>query len=315
MKKNEVNKTLSLNNTTSHYKNIYGHIHNIELKKFINQYSIKDNEVLNRANYLNLSVKSSKYINRRYSIEIEDSFKCLFIPKDNIFYLYSVICYPSIFNSFSKFLDVLVALFGRPWLSSAFICKIDITIDLKKGIKDVINSTHILYKRYSKKYVNYNEKIESLEFGKKPFIIKIYDKRLQLRRKKKIEINEPLTRLELVLSGRKIIYKNILELSNCVKNNLDLFINPFKSIKFLDLKLEPIEKFEKKKDIKKYTLLTTLLDTSTYFHMHKRLSKGGHFKRDYGKFISVQPSKEQPIDIIKKDLEKYFKIKEGEKNG
>ncbi len=205
-----------------------------------------------------------------------------------------IITNPSNFTSFDNYLKQVTLLIERE-VFDARLQRIDFAVDYPVSLNELIHGLDVGFKRTAIEFNSESGKETGIRLGKGSEKIIVYDK----GEEQGLDVSR--TRIETQLTGAKIKGRTLFHvphfsirddlLSNVVLNEVD-FVNP-------DEFLVPIQR--KRKDE-----LATLIKNGGYLRARKFLNKNGNFERDYQPLISSTVWKNQPNDILKRDMKMFM---------
>jgi hypothetical protein len=260
------------------------------------QKPIEMSEIVDRANQYGYSHKKKILRGGKWHLQVSDGdstfyFDLFGYPND---ISSSVITNPSKFQSFEEYLAMMTNLVGES-AHAATLKRIDFAVDYPIELNDLLDGFDSKYKSLAAEFDEKSGENTGLRIGKSNEVICVYDKA------KREKLSETLTRVEVRLTKSKVKGKTLKDVYDLTMNE-----NGFSNVVLHDLtfplediSLTPTQKRRKQE-------LVTLIQNGGYWRTKKRLNKHGNFKRDYGRLFCLTPWKNQPKEILMRELESFF---------
>jgi hypothetical protein len=205
---------------------------------------------------------------------------------------------PSSYSSYSSFTKETLSIFGPIQVIEELpITRIDKTVDITLSYEEISRGFDVKHKRAVNVYQFMSAQNRSIDIGKSPEVIKLYN------RTHKAKLTFPCTRLEVCLIRNKILFKNLYELKSYWMSSAYIPDSTFKNVSFNSIE---INKQNKSSDQKKEYKISVLLDHFPYFLIKSLLNGRGNFIRDYKKILKLVPYRVQPSEIFNTGMRKFF---------
>jgi hypothetical protein len=204
---------------------------------------------------------------------------------------------PAVFPVFSDYLENVCRLLTVKELQTARITRLDFAVDYKAPFGRILRGLDISNKRVRIEFLDEGSKRTGLKVGKRPETIVVYDKSLRMG------LDQPLTRLEIQLTGRKLPARSFRELTTCKEEDYC----PFQSVKLYEVGLaepsllNPIERL-------RHSELSVLLNREGYLSARRKLDEQGQFSRHYLPLMNRKPWTQAPDQVLQKHLSAFLDL-------
>ncbi|MFT6630432.1 MAG: hypothetical protein ACJAS4_000370 [Bacteriovoracaceae bacterium] len=212
--------------------------------------------------------------------------------------LSQLILNPSSFSYYSSFKYEVLSIFGPLDVIQLLpLTRIDKTVDITLSYEEVSRGFNVKHKRSVNIYQFMSAQNRSIDIGKSPEVIKLYNRTF------KAKLNFPCTRLETCLIRNKIGYKNLKELEEFWVSDKSKEDTTFKNVSFNSIEIHNQNNLP---DKKKQNKISVLLDHFPYFLIKSLLNNKGNFLRDYKKIVELLPYKIQPNAVFTTGMRIFF---------
>ncbi len=209
-----------------------------------------------------------------------------------------VTCYitnPNRFDGYQGYQSFLGAIVPQEALNSSVITRVDLNLDFSCDFSELLKSIDIKNKRSSLTYIDDSGVRTGMIIGKGNETIAVYDK----SRKDKLE--KPISRIELRLSGAKLPTRSQTALQSKLLHN-DYFFQ------INGIHVAALPSSQSSQD--KVNTFSTMIKRDGLFAAKRVLSQHRNFDRDYGKLFMFESWTNQPTELFKNEIHKFFNIKE-----
>lgn len=221
---------------------------------------------------------------------------------------------PSRFRTFRGYKNFLFSLFGRNESENVRILRMDFCIDIESKFSDMIQWIRVPYKRINRADINKNKTKTGITFGRGDLIICVYDKTEEQRRKG-IELDRDVTRIEVRLSRDKLPIQYIYELPGLLGLSTEgRSFTPFSFVSIEPVRLEPIERFSTPPllNAKAVDRLINRVRLDTYLNVggldlaRKQMNVHGNFNRDVRGLVTFEEYPHDLDSVLMSHLESFF---------
>lgn len=254
---------------------------------------------------------------RRWALQIgDDPGECIFLELrfQNSTHSKKLISNPSRFTSHRRYLSFLFQLFGRNEVENIRIIRIDFCVDLDLPFFQLTQWLRVPYKRIKRSDTDKGRNRTGVTFGRGDLVICVYDKNEEQRRKG-IELDGPVTRVEVRYSGEKLPIQYVRELPNLLSVSINgRRLTPFSVLSIEPCRLAPVETvstppLQNSKSIDKlitWVRLDTYLKVGGLDLAKKQMNLHGNFNRDVGGILTFEEYPHDLDNILRSHLEVYF---------
>jgi len=210
----------------------------------------------------------------------------------------SFILNPSMYRDYNDFQNSLLSYLGYvPTIEGLPITRIDKTVEITLSLDEVLRGVDVKNKRSTKIYEFRSGIFDGLEVGKKPEVLKLYNKT------KKAKLNFPVTRIEAYCIRNKIDLKTLTEMKKSFHIGSHYRDKTFDNICLSNLEFnKPLNKMQSDK-VEELRILCNHLP----FTIAKSLkNRNRNFDRDFGNLHRLEPWKIQPNVIFNKGVRNFF---------
>lgn len=211
---------------------------------------------------------------------------------------------PSAYPTFAHYQNQLEQLLSKQEIKNLRITRLDLAIDYQEELSSILRGFDFKRKQAQVSYIDRGGKRTGLCIGKGTEKILVYDKAIESN------LSQPLTRIEVQLSGKKLPAR---DLSSLEKVLLDTKWNPFDQISLNDVELPEHPASLPSIQQERLSSLTPILNREGLFSARRVFNEQGNFQRDYQSLINVQPWKQQPYASFKEHFSNFFNPKTKER--
>jgi hypothetical protein len=208
----------------------------------------------------------------------------------------------------------LIQIFGRNEIENIRIYRIDFCIDLDLSFSDLIKWLRVPYKQIKRSDTDKGRNRTGITFGRGDLVICVYDKNEEQRRKG-VELDGPLTRIEVRYTGDKLPIQYVRELPNLLSVTFNgRRLSPFSVVSIEPCYLVPIETISTPPlhNSKVIDKLITWVRLDTYLSVggldlaKKQMNAHGNFNRDVRGILTFEEFPHDLNSVLLSDLETYF---------
>lgn len=207
---------------------------------------------------------------------------------------------PSAYPTFADYQNQLELLLSKQEIKDLRITRLDLAIDYQEELASILRGFDFKRKQAQVSYSDKGGKRTGLCVGKGTEKILVYDKAIESN------LSQPLTRIEVQLSGKKLPAR---DLSGLEKVLLGTKWNPFDQISLNDVGLPENPASLPSIQQERLSLLTPILNREGLFSARRVFNEQGNFQRDYQPLINIQPWKQQPYTSFKEHFSNFFNPK------
>ena len=267
---------------------------------------IPRNVLFKRLEKAQLSSRLIKLKDKRWYLEIGGSLTGFYfrVNGNTEPHVANLITRPSAYQSFFEYKSVLRSVLMPEELSSMRLTRLDLALDFPVNLDGFLRSFDVIYKRSKISYLDEGAQRTGLIVGRGNEKILVYDKAREQH------LPNPLTRLELQISGRKLPTKSFDELPFFFSSENTW--SPFEHIELnsitdrKSLALTPTESA-------RLSEFRSLLSREGYLSARRVFNKQGNFDRDYKPLIEIRRVKNQPSQNFKRLIHNFFNQPKKEK--
>lgn len=214
---------------------------------------------------------------------------------------------PNRFSSAESYYRFLVDVFGLNEVEYLKLKRLDLNVDVEEDFESIWRKLRVKFKQKGRLQTTKSGETTGLYFGGKNFIICIYDKTAQMKRKGK-NLGKPVTRIEIRLSGKALPFEYIYNLPKLIQptiygNRLPRF---FDTVYIQPFKLADKKLITNLTSRDRLVELSTRIDAVGLDAAIKKLNKNGNFARDYRGLIVYEDYPHDLNTILLSRLHKFF---------
>lgn len=254
---------------------------------------------------------------RRWALQIgDDPGECVFLELrfHKSTHSSKLISNPSRFASHRRYLTFLIQLFGRNEVENIRIFRIDFCVDLDLPFSELIKWLRVPYKQIKRSDTDKGRNRTGITFGRGDLVICVYDKNEEQRRKR-VELESPVTRIEVRYTGDKLPIQYVRELPDLLSVSFSgRRLSPFSVVSIEPCHLVPIETIAAPplQNSKAIDKLITWVRLDTYLKVggldlaKKQMNAHGNFNRDVRGILNHEEYPHDLNSVLRSDLEVYF---------
>lgn len=213
-------------------------------------------------------------------------------------FISKLITRPSAFANFDHFHRLISDTLPPLALEGFRLTRLDVAVDYPSPLATITEGLDIGFKRAKVTYQDHGNKRTGILVGKGSEKILVYDKSAESG------LTEPLTRIELQLSGAKLPAKTIPHLLKTLPH-----WSPFDAITINHITYKE-NLLLSDRDQKRLQEIKQLLSREGLFSARKILNEKRNFDRDYKKLISIEPWQHQPNLVFQNQISLFINPKQ-----
>ena len=262
---------------------------------------MSESELKSRLKTSNLTSRLTRLRDRHWYLQVGDEELGWYflIPHPNASITHTMITRPSAFQSQQEYREHLLRIFSVQELEALEVTRLDLAVDYPEEFMSVLNSLDVQHKRTKIQFMDEGSRRTGLNVGKGSEKLVVYDKGL------KSGNTEPLTRLELQLSGAKLPAKTLNGIERSLTN--DSTCTFFDKVSLYQIETRELSNVPSIGGRDRLQELQIMLKREGYLATRKKLDENGNFLRDYGPLMVITPKPEQPNMTFRVGMKRFFK--------